>query len=239
MSKLDNPISYFFYAKGRWGTAEAVKRVWEFHLHPRNLVTGARERYREWRLVDRRKKKSYSSTVYAVDRDGDLYLVECPKCHNTQSVVITRRSDESCTRCGKEGITHFHCFRCSDDFGWDVYLEDGLRELKDHREGNPPNPCIVVRDDSNVYRLGIDREAPWWWRRSQVWYDFNPDNGKDAHGHQPYFIWDIDPVFLEKRKRMNCCEGDCAAPTTYVRQPGDPIDPAAEKEQPRADTGVV
>jgi len=185
--------TYLVWAIKQFGLAEGLWRWFRWHGSPHLIPGRIRDRYRVWRLIDRRKKKSYSRTVYAVDRDGDLYLIECPKCHNTQTVVkYGGRDEEPCNRCGKPGPTHFHCYRCPSDFGWDVYLEDGLRELKDHRDGNPPNPCIAVRDDNNTYRLGIDKEASWWWRRYEVWYDFNPDNGKDAHGHKPYVIWDTE-----------------------------------------------
>lgn len=230
---------YLVYAIKRWGWAKGLWLWFRWYGSPHLIPYYIRESYRQWRLIDRRKKIPYSHTVYVVNRDGDLYLVECPRCHNTQTVIAYRchRSipmgdgiSDPCFSCGKKDRTHFHCFHCYSNFGWDVYLEDGLIECKDHRKGNPPNPCTVVRDDNKIYRLGIDKDAPWWWKRLSVWRDLNPENGKDAHGHHPYEVWDIDPEFMKQRNRDNCIEEDCV-PKTYIRQPGDPIDPAAEKVQ--------
>lgn len=209
MSKLENPFSYFFYAKGRWGTAEAVKRVWRFHLHPRNIAHNIHDKYREWKLVDRREKKAWSRTVYAVDRDGDLYLVECPQCHDIQSVhMYSYKEEKPCWNCGKTGETHFHCSRCS-GMGFNVYLEDGLRKIEDHREGNVSLPSKLVWDDNNKIHLGISANAPWWWRRREVWRDLQA-NGMDAHGHKPYVVWQVDPEWTKSQMIGEQCASERA-----------------------------
>ena len=203
---------YFRYAIKRFGFAEGLRRWWKYEASPMRWPRLIRERIQEYNLIDRREKCSYAHRTYAVDRDGDLYLMECPQCHQVQSVTVYHwQTDDPCHRCGKTGETHFHCYHCS-DIGFNVYLEDGLREILDHRTGNPPNPAKAVRDEQNKYRMGIDADAPWWWRRYEVWYDYNPKNGKDAHGHKPYVIWTIDPEWVESQRVSE--SGDCcqAAP---------------------------
>jgi hypothetical protein len=198
-----NPLggfNYLGYAVKRFGFADGVCRWWKYEASPMRWPGLIRDRIKEYRLIDRREKCSYAHRSYAVDRDGDMYLIECPVCHQTQSVTVyLLPEDKPCHNCGKMGETHFHCYHCS-DFGFNVYLEDGLREILDHRTGNLPNPGIAVRDDQNKYRMGIDADAPWWWRRYEIYYDFNSANGKDAHGHKPYVIWSIDPEWIEAQR---------------------------------------
>jgi hypothetical protein len=200
---------YLVYAIKRFGWAEGLWRWFRWHGSPHLIPGRIRDRYRQWKVIDRRKKKSYSRTVYSIDRDGDLYLVECPQCHNTQSLSFYHCKDEDykpCRQCGIINRYHFHCYHCP--IGFSVWMEDGMRKIQDHREGNVPFPAKLVRDDNGVYRLGIDREAPWWWRRSSLWNDLQP-NGKDAHGHKPYEIWNIDPEWTKKQMLQESPAGDC------------------------------
>jgi len=194
-----NP-NYLGYAVKQFGFVDGVSRWWKYEASPMRWSDRARQCIKEYKLVDRRKKCSYSRSTYAVDRDGDMYLIECPQCHRIQSLSVQYRGEAApCPRCGKHGQTHFHCSFCP--IGFSVYLEDGLREILDHRYDNPPNPSKVVRDDQGKYRMGIDTDAPWWWRRCTVYYDYNPENGKDAHGHEPYTVWQISSEWIRFRER--------------------------------------
>jgi hypothetical protein len=165
---------YLFYAVRRWGLWHGCYRYWLHYLRPDNWWFWAKQWYKEWRLIDRRKRLGWPRNVWAINRDGDLGLVECPKCNEFQTVTFCRE-DKS-----------FECYVC--DCHFDVYLEDGVVRLKDHREGNVKTPTKAVTDETGILRLGIDRDAPWWWERKEVYRDYNPDNGMDGHGHYPYAI---------------------------------------------------
>ena len=83
-------LPYPFYGIARFGFWDAMFRTWVYHVHPKNGLDWLRNRIRRYHLTDRRNKKTYSRTVYAIDRDGDLYLVECPSCHDTQHLIFNR-----------------------------------------------------------------------------------------------------------------------------------------------------
>jgi hypothetical protein len=143
-------LPYPFYAIARFGFWNAVYRTWVYHVHPRNGLEWLQDKIRNYHLKDRRKKR-YGHTVYAVDRDGDLFLVECPSCHDTQSILFNwHYSEERDAEGYRKGnaITEvvppktFQCYSC--DIGFHVYLEDGLRRIIDHRDGVPPLPSRVV-----------------------------------------------------------------------------------------------
>lgn len=182
-------LPYPLYGIARFGFWDAMWRTWVYHVHPKNSIEWLAKRIRAYHLIDRRKR-GYGRTVYAVDRDGDLYLVECPQCHDTQSLFFNRHTDEERVWFDESMPDRvFHCSRCSIIFS--VYLEDGLRKIRDHRTGNPPIPTRVVRDDMGAYHLGISVEAPWWWKRYEIWPDLQNEGkkaGYDAHGHYPYKI---------------------------------------------------
>lgn len=202
------PFEYFFYATMRWGLREGVVRFWRFRLAPHNWVEWAQRRHHEWKLVDRRPKlRNYNRTVYAVNRDGDLGVVECPRCNQIQSLYYQRKDAEI----GNTPPGWFSCYSC--DIIFKVYLEDGLRKIVDHREGVPPLPSIIVYDDTGIIHLGISADAPWWWHRAQIHRDFNPANGKDGHGHQPYLI---EPAPPQRGIELGCCQN--ALPETESPQ---------------------
>ena len=50
-----------------------------------------------------------NTSLHVVNRDGDLFYIECPNCHNTE--LISRR--------------FFGCKHCMENFS--VYCEDGLK----------------------------------------------------------------------------------------------------------------
>ncbi len=191
------PFNYLVYATMRWGILEGIQRYWTYEISPHNWVEWAQHRYHHWQLVDRREKKSWSLNVWAIDRDGDLYLVECPQCHQTQHLVFNLDLDQSweqrnsdAPKVWTEAVPPktFQC--CSCDIGFRVHLEDGIRQIRDHREGTPPLPSTVVWDDNGTMRLGITAEAPWWWQRREICRDLRPD-GKDAHGHKRYVVFPL------------------------------------------------
>lgn len=174
-------IRYFVTGIARFGFWDALRRWWRYHLHPRNAIEWGVRKYHRWRLLDRRNK-SWPRTVFAVNRDGDFFLVECPSCHATQGPWII----SGCARCLEPG-PHFHCDRC--DIGFQVNLEDGVVRILDHRTGVPPLPTTLVRETSGTWHLGISRDAPWWWGRKELLRDLR--DGKDAHGHAPYRVWPL------------------------------------------------
>lgn len=162
---------YLFYAIKRFGLRDGIGRWLRYDV--RRLVTGEtlRRKMKRWQLVDRRKKASYAHTKSAINRDGDLYLVECPVC-GSQEVIRAR--DKTYFVCGRD-----HRFR--------VYTEDGVVKLKDHRKGNIERfPVKVVYDEAHTARLGLEKDAPWWWRRVSIHRDLH--NGKDAHSHHKYEV---------------------------------------------------
>ena len=198
-SRFKLPLDYLFYATMRWGLAEGITRYWEFHLHPRNLVQWAQDRYRRYKLVDRRPK-SYSRIVYAINRDGDFYLVECPRCHKTQGLGFNWSYEGKKPYSDISPPKTFQCHEC--DIGFWVHLEDGLRDILDHRMGTPSLPSVIVFD-GKIIRLGLAKDAPWWWTRREIYRDLQP-NGKDGHNHHPYEIFPLKQDFT-------CCGGQAEA----------------------------
>ena len=167
--------TYFFYAIRRFGIADGLWRWWKYHGSPIAWLDVFERAWTRWGLRDHREKYRWGArTVYAVNRDGDLGLVECPKCRKFQDIWF------------EEEEKRFRCSIC--DIGFTVYLEDGLQKIRDHRNGNVPTPATALRDDAGILHLGITRDAPWWWRRVEVYRDFNAKTGKDGHGHHPYKI---------------------------------------------------
>ncbi len=192
-SEYGRSLPYPLYAIARFGVADGLWRTWEYHLHPKNAWQWLRRRWRKFRLVDRRPK-TWSRTVYAIDRDGDLFLVECPRCHATQHLLFNLDLEQPWEE--RNGPTPryftetvppktFLCGAC--DIGFKVYLEDGIRQIRDHRKGVPPLPSVVVWDDNRTIHLGIAKDAPFWWQRREICRDLH--DGKDAHGHKPYEIF--------------------------------------------------
>jgi len=190
------PFNYLFYAMMRWGLLEGITRYWKYEISPHNWAEWAHGVRRRWKLVDRREKKGWSLQVYAIDRDGDLYLVECPKCHQTQHLLFNldldqpweqRHSDAPKVWTDAVPPKTFQCCTCS--IGFRVHLEDGIRQIQDHREGTPPLPSVVVWDDNHKMHLGITADAPWWWKRREICRDLH--GGKDAHGHKRYEVFPL------------------------------------------------
>ena len=173
---------YLLYATRRFGFFEGMRRWWTYNASPVNWWKWAVGKYRLWKCVDRREKYRHGwHTVYLANRDGDFGIIECPRCNQFQ------------TLCYSKGRGIFDCYEC--DIMFRVYLEDGLLHVRDHREGNIPTPAKVVEDDTGKYHMGLVPGAPWWWRKYDVYRDFNPDNGMDGHGHEPYEI--LGPILSQ------------------------------------------
>ena len=224
----ENGLGYLFYAIERFGFFGGVSRWWEFHGSPVAWYRHAKEAYRDYKLIDRRPKYKYGSLrVYAVDRDGDLYIIECPQCHQMQRLSCYRKykdtgeilgegktdpttipREERCCFCYNP-YTHFHCHTCA--IGFSMYLEDGLRELLDFREGNPPLPTHVVRaPESKTQYLGLEKDAPWWWTKREVYKDLH--DGKDGHGHKPYESWACPPELSTMGGQAGTCKAESPGP---------------------------
>jgi hypothetical protein len=198
-------LPYPLYSIARFGVRNGLWRIWEYHLHPKNAWHWTLRRYRKLKLIDRRPKKGWNNTVYAVDRDGDLFLVECPKGHHTQHVFFNWNYEEKKACTNSVPPKTFECLSCG--IGFRVYLEDGLRRIRDHRDGTPPLPSMVVWDDNHELHLGISKDAPWWWKRREIYRDLH--DGKDAHGHKPYEIFPI-----QSNDMNECGNSQQAAPET-------------------------
>ncbi len=166
MSKI-----YAVYAIKRFGWVEGIKRtichikfIFSYEI-PYSIET--------FKKRDRRKK-AWGLTKWAINRDGDFFLVECPKCHTQHVSYLKSRK-------------LFECYKCKIIFS--VYREDGVVKIIDHRKGNIKDfPRTSYRDiyPDSFHRLGIEGDAPWWWRKKAVYRDLH--DGMDAHRHKPYKI---------------------------------------------------
>ena len=127
---------------------------------------------------DLRPRRKYGQNIkYAIDRDGDLFVVECPSCHSQESL------EEEDKRC--RGI--FRCQKSTCNTLFEVYTEDGVRVIHDYREGDLEKWAVLTYDNDRLC-AGISEDAPWWWPRKVVTArDLNRETGKDAHGHHPYY----------------------------------------------------
>ena len=174
-AELNRPFSYFKWAayNKNLSLSEKVRRILHYGVWPLVTLVGPRARLGRWLKLDRRPR-GYGDTKYAINRDGDLFLVICPMC--------------SYQHVGFNAVpATFQCpyAPCSTTFR--VYTEDGVIRLVDHRRGDVALPAVAVYDPAvKVYRLGVDADAPWWWKRREVHLDLY--EGVDAHGHEPYLI---------------------------------------------------
>jgi hypothetical protein len=179
-------MSDLMYFVRRFGLLEGVKRHFEYDWWPWLNGGRVRYRYRRYTRSERRRKKGYYPTgKIAIDRDGDLYLVECPVC-GTQTV-----SRETETVKDEDGGVRKRTlyFECHIGHRFQVYLEDGVREIADYRQGEAILPARVVFDPyADRWCLGIVTDAPWWWRRRDLYQDYHPETGKDGHGHRKYLV---------------------------------------------------
>lgn len=157
--------------KNKLSLSKKLRRVLPVYLFPSYWHWWVDCKWRAFKLTDHRKKRKWSQTVFLVNRDGDYFIVECPTCHSFQYLVV------------EEPNKNFEC-GCRTRFF--VYLEDGLIRAKDYRQGNTPIPATMVRDESGNFYLGITEDSPWWWSRRTVYRDYDPETGKDNHGHSPY-----------------------------------------------------
>jgi len=178
---------YAIYAIKRFGLKEGLKRTID---HIKFIFTyEIPHSIKTFKKRDRRKK-SWGTTKWVINRDGDFFLVECPQC-NSQHVSFLKKRFV------------FECYKCRIIFS--VYREDGVVKIIDYRDGDIKDfPRTSYRDihPASIRRLGIEGDAPWWWQSKAVYRDLH--NGMDAHGHQPYKI-------LEHTKETSpqTCEDQC------------------------------
>ena len=130
--------------------------------------------YRKWKKRDQRPKSNHAYTKYAINRDGDLFLVECPQCGNQVTKWI-------------ESERHFCCFMNDCWIAFRVDTEDGVIKLFDHREGNIALSKTIAYDPAGQWRIGIYDDAIWWWDKRTLYRDLQP-SGRDAHDHGKYEI---------------------------------------------------
>jgi hypothetical protein len=186
---------YLAYAVRRFGLRDGFRRFAVFSVWPVLVLRGPRRAFRRWRRRDRRERaRGHAGSKWAVNRDGDYGLVECPACHD-QGVWFDREKRVFACRGGVG-----HRFR--------VHLEDGVVQLRDHRRGDIVHfPATAVYDDAGkAWRLGLADDAPWWWARKEVYRDLRPD-GKDGHGHQAYELLPPEPAQAEQAARPESGSG--------------------------------
>ncbi len=139
-------------------------------------------------IGDTRNKRRRPNVKYAIDRDGDLFLVECPVCHFEDALHYNGEFFECC-----RGI---HC-----ESRFLVDTEDGVFSFLDHREGEVPLPTRVLKFDEE-WHCGID-ESVFWFLPSRIIYkrDLIGTTGKDCHGHNYYRIL---PRFEKQNTNDGC-----------------------------------
>lgn len=163
---------YWLYAIQRFPFKIAMRQIWRHSVVPTLTADRLRWHWRRWRAKDRRKKQSWGTAKFAVNRDGDYFLVECPQC-GTQDIWFNKAPAFECEYC---------------HIAFTVYLEDGIVKIRDHRKGNARLPASMVFDPgAQIWRLGITLDASWWWNRRQIQRDLH-DDGMDAHQHREYTI---------------------------------------------------
>lgn len=127
---------------------------------------------------DHREQRHHPNIKYAIDRDGDLYIVECPVCHMEDALYWN----------AKEEL--FECERgmhCQAKFK--VYTEDGVFKFLDHRNGDIPYKNYVVFKIDNEWHAGINEKVFWFFPKRNLYHrDLVKERGKDAHGHDYYLI---------------------------------------------------
>jgi len=180
---------YLFYAVRRFGLADGLRRFLVYSVWPILVLRAPRRAFQRWLKRDRRERlRGYWNSKWAINRDGDLFLVECPVCHDQ---YVHYFQDE-------------RVFACSGGMGhrFRVHLEDGVRQLIDHRRDNIVHfPAVAVYDDAaKTYHLGISKDAPWWWKRKEVYRDLRPD-GYDGHKHKLYELLPPKPQQEEQNEQ--------------------------------------
>lgn len=152
-----------------------------------------RKKWFRWKRRDRRPHCT-GDRKFAINRDGDLFLVECPRCHRQD--VFPLRNVRPIRYKGMR-LKPFDCCICGyggDDGLFFVNPEDGVVKLRDYRRGNLVFPATVVYDEYGHGYLGIWPDQPWWWRARDIYPDLR--DGRDGHGHAPYITREM-PIYSE------------------------------------------
>jgi hypothetical protein len=126
---------------------------------------------------DPRPRRKYGPNIkFAINRDGDLFVVECPVCHRQDGL---ESEDERV-----KGVFRCRLSTCNTLF--DVYPEDGIKAIFDFREGDLEKGSALVWDNGKLC-AGINEDAPWWWQRDYIQNKDLQSTGFDAHGHRLYY----------------------------------------------------
>ncbi len=137
--------------------------------------------------------KGYHQTqhVYTVNRDGDLFFIECPECHTTDI----------------NAVRVFGCRKCHTRFS--LYAEDGIDSLCVETESGTVTPSDneikllqlkkgdyflknhLPRNDGQIATL---KAAFPEMKVIKLHRDFNKKSGKDAHDHERYRRYALIPL---------------------------------------------
>jgi hypothetical protein len=127
---------------------------------------------------DNRPRRHSPRVKYAIDRDGDLFIVECPVCHYENGLYWN--SEEKFFEC-ERGV---HC-----QAKFKVYTEDGIIKFLDHKEGDIPYKNYTIFKIDSEWHAGINEEVFWFFPKRVLYRrDLVLNNGKDSHGHDYYLI---------------------------------------------------
>lgn len=137
--------------------------------------------------------KSYRQLqdVHAVNRDGDLYFIECPECHTTNVNALKLFGCKSChTRFSLYGEDGFKSFRVESESG-PVSAHSNRIHLLQLKTGDYFVKEHLPRNDG---QLGELKKAFPEMKVIELSRDFRSDTGKDAHGHQRYKRYALIPL---------------------------------------------
>ena len=141
-------------------------------------------------LVEEIEKYGNQQNLICANRDGDLYFIECPKCHSTD--LNTQRL--------------IGCRYCHTRFS--LYFEDGMRIFHLDNEMGTASPSngrikiIELKKDDYFSKILLPRNEKRLNELKEKYPDFkviilNKDlrkDGKDAHGHHKYESFALVPI---------------------------------------------
>ncbi len=127
--------------------------------------------------------------VHAVNRDGDLYFIECPECHTTDVNMLKMFGCRKChTRFSVYPEDGFKWFCVETEFG-DVHAFDNTIKLLQLRPDDYFLKDLLPRNSGQLKEL---RKAFPNMKVIELSRDLH--EGKDAHGHQKYKKYALIPL---------------------------------------------
>lgn len=142
-------------------------------------------------IVDEVKGYSQTQTVHVVNRDGDLYFIECPECHTTD---INAQRIFGCRKChvrfcvyAEDGISSF----CVQTESGTVTPFDKKIKILQLKKGDYFHKNHLPRNDGQMSTL---KAAFPEMKVITLYRDFQKESGKDAHGHERYRRYALIPL---------------------------------------------